>query len=667
MGDRTQRDEGIIKLMLYLLRNVAIISAPEDLPVEWNENEVSTSATINAFQMQDVLPLILTIASNMGEDFNTQDVVLLELLFHLVKGVNVEKLFMDEKHLEVRAGNDLRGLMEKEAEMLRPYSKNAPTRHNRFGTMIWVKRDDERVSTVSGQDVLGDTHKTFIKMDESKKWNRPKRARKEERSHNHFDVEATLNKSAKEHLRSFVEDFLDSGFNPLFNHLRRAIEREADRVLGIHASQFSYLVGWFLEAERVRRRRMREQNKTAASTEAESESFGIVASVLNQETFVLLNRFMQDRLDHKLWHELNAGMLSFTQILLTVQEMADSKLEEDQEIAENIQNRIFYEQTTHDRIVDLLRGYKDQGFNYLDAATELSHVFLRMLERYSKVNADLQVRSKRRARKKKKQSQQPDEAPDFAADQDSEAEELAEAQRISKERKFDFKRFAAKFSTQNCINSFVAFTTFYKSLSNEQLKRAHRFFYRVAFKEEMTVMLFRMDIIALFNKMIKGPDGLSHHAPIFREWEELARQVFRRLTKRLQTRPELAVELLFSKINATTFFLEYGYEKQITTKPRAPVELEVKGAMTRDEQIGVVVAVLSEEKTDLIVLVRDNLTRAADERRSWEDEAVARSIEENHQPSDTTPLVERSPPSIGMLKTSYRSHVANISSRHPRQ
>lgn len=382
---------------------------------------------------------------------------------------------------------------------------------------------------------------------------------------------------------------------------------------------------------------------------------------------MLLNRFMQDRLDHKEWHDLNAGMRSFTQILLTVQEMADSKLEDDQEIAENIQNRIFYEQTTHDRVVDILRGYKDQGFNYLDAVTELSHVFLRMLERYSKVNADLQVRSKRRARKKEKQSQQQNDAPDYAADQDSEAEELAEAHRVSKERKFDFKRFAAKFSTQNCINAFLALTTFFKSLSNEQLKRAHRFFHRVAFKEEMTVMLFRLDIITLFNKMIKGPDGLSHHNPIFREWEELAKQVFRRLTKRLQTRPELAVELLFSKINATTFFLEYGYEKQTTMTSRAPAELEVKGAMTRDEQIGVVVAVLSEEKMDLISLVKDNLTRAASERRVWEDEGVARAIEENHQPSDTSPLVEKSAPSIGKPKTSHQMHVADRNSHNPWQ
>jgi len=54
---------------------------------------------------------------------------------------------------------------------------------------------------------------------------------------------------------------------------------------------------------------------------------------------------MQYSFDNKDWQDLNAIMRCFTQILLTIQEMAQSPLEEDREIAENIQNRIFYEET----------------------------------------------------------------------------------------------------------------------------------------------------------------------------------------------------------------------------------------------------------------------------------------------------------------------------------
>lgn len=640
MSERSSRDEGIIKLLLYFFRNVAMISPPQNLPNEGKEGEISRSATIEAFHRQDVLALLLTISSNMGEDFNTQDTVIMEVLFHLLKGVDVEKLFMDKKQLKSKNDDELKSLLAQEAGMHRSYAKNAPTRHNRFGTMIWVKRDDAgKVSTVSGQDVLKDGQQTLSKMDQTKKWNKPRqRVKNEEPAYDRFDMPIPLTESASTHLRAFVEEFLDSSFNPLFNHIRRAIEREAERVLDAHQQHFFYLVSWFLEAERMRRRKKKEAEKRRRDKKLEdtfeADSFALIATVLNQESFILLNRFMQDRLDLKSYREVQAGMRCFTQILLIVQDMGESPLEEDQEIAENIQNRIFYEETTHDRIIAILRGYKDQGFGYLDSCTELSHVFLRILERYSRENVDLQVRSRRRARKSKKAAvKQREKVNEDNEDEASEMEDVAEAERVSRERKFDFTRFSTKFMTQACIDTFVSFAKYYTDLDTEQLKRAHRFFYRVAFKQDLSVMLFRLDIIALFNKMIRGSDGLDSAGPMFKEWDELVKQLIKKMVKKLEQRPELAVELLFSKINSTTYYLEYGYDKQTTSsKPKPPATLEVRGSMTVDEQIGVIVAVLYDDKPEQIEWVSRRLSSAAEERQSWESEALARQAQSQSPP-----------------------------------
>lgn len=332
--------------------------------------------------------------------------------------------------------------------------------------------------------------------------------------------------------------------------------------------------------------------------------------------------------------------------LLTVQEMSESHLEEDQEIAENILSRIFYEQTTHDRVNTLLKSYNNQGFDYLDACTELSHVFLRLLERYSKQNVDMQIRSRRRARKKKAVETQPEGQELERADRGQEAEDIAEAQRVSKERKFDFTKYAAKSVSQSSVDTFVAFLRFYNDLSTDQMKRAHRFFYRIAFKMEMSVLLFRMDFILLFQKLVKGPDGLILDSPLFRDWEELVGQLFRQLTKKLQERPELAVELLFSKIPATMFYLQWGYEKETPKKVyRPPAELEVKPGMDVDQQIGVVVSVLiNQTKSDALAWVKEALSSASAERKAWEDEAAARlALDPVSQPeasvSEGTPAV----------------------------
>lgn len=658
-SERSSRDEGILKLMLYLLRNITAITAAPNLAVEGDEDETSRSATVNAFHQQDVFALLLTMCSNMGEEFTFQDVIILEILFHLVKGVNVKELFMDDAKRSETRTDELQGLMDAESHLIRSRSKNAPTRHGRFGTMIWVKREDEKVSTVSGQDVLKDEETTFQKMDKSKRWNKPRRnGEVVDQSSNNFNMQVNLTSSAIQHLRTFVEEFLDSGFNPLFTHIRKAMEREAERITESIPRQYFYTISWFLQAERARRTRQSEirQRSAGTSREIDPDSYSLVAGVLNQETFIALNRFMQSSLDNKEWQDLNAGMRCFTQILLTVQNMAKSPLDEDQEIAENIQSRIFYEETTHDRILSTLRGYKDQGFWYLDACTELSHVFLRMLEQYSKQNVDMQVRSRRKAKRKKAKEAQAennqngiDDDNGGAEEDEEEEEDAAESARMAVERTFDFKRFSAKFCTQKSVNTFVALTGYYRDLNSEQLKRAHRFFYRVAYKQELSVLLFRLDIIALFYKMIKGPEGMDPSKSIYREWEELIRQLIKKAVRKMQQRPELITELLFSKIPATLHYLEYGYEKQtISSESRPAAELEVKptAAKNMDEELRIVVsAMVIDNQEELVRWVCKVLENGASERRSWELAAEAGQAESG----DAQPDTASEAPSIGML------------------
>ncbi|KAL9096566.1 MAG: hypothetical protein Q9165_001053 [Trypethelium subeluteriae] len=645
-SERSARDEGIIRIVLYFLRNVALITQPSDLTQQEDEAEVSRSETIDAFHYQDVFSFLLTMSSSIGDEFNQQDVMILETLFHLLKGVDPEKLFMGHETLRTKQTDEFRDILRKEKDMLSGYAKHAPTRHNRFGTMIWVKREEEKVSTVSGQNVIGNADVTLLKLDKQKKWNKPQqrsRDKIEEPLTNYeFEREIPLNSSARKHLRVFVEEFLDSSFNPLFTHLRKAIEREAERVTPSHSRQYFYLVYWFLRGECARREAIRRQRLNQNQHDismSEEENFGIVASVLNQETFVLLNRYMQRSSDEKSWLDLNAGMKCFTQILLTVQEMANSPNDEDLEIAENIQNRIFYEQTTHERVLSILRNFNPSrhSFGYLDACTELFHVFLRMLERYSKQNVDLQIRTRRRIRKKRQRQQKTTNSEDGGGGEEDEAfgnsdDDMQEAQRASSERKFDFSRFVMRFTTQPCVDTFVHFLRYYKELDPEKLKRAHRFFYRVAFKMEQSLILFRLDILALFHRLIRGPEPLvaesTSQKAMLKEWEELVRQVFRRLVKKMEERKEtLGVELLFSKMPQTMYYLEHGFEREGTrAKPRPPAELEVKPGIEGEEaRFGVAVGVLVDQgKGDSLKWIKDVLEKAFEERKGWEEMDIAR-------------------------------------------
>ncbi|KAK0652055.1 timeless protein-domain-containing protein [Cercophora newfieldiana] len=622
IGDRAPRDQGIIKLILFFLRNIAMISPPPGLKLDGDETQISRSTLIDAFSFQDILLTILTIASNMGEDFRTEDVIVMEIIFHLVKRVNSSKLFVSEKAVNEAKADELSAAMSKEAAMLRSYNKNAPTRHSRFGTMIWVKRESGKLSTVTGQDALLDPAARERKMDKSKTFRAPRRARKEEMEPKDLGPPVTLDERARTQLGSFVSDFLDSGFNPLFAHVRKTIDREAPHVLDYHSGQFFYLVAWFLEADR-NRRKAKQGSKSTTTSEDDVGSFNLVAEVLNQEMFITLNRSLERAYSDKDWQLLSTVMRCLTQILLTVQDMSDSGNEDDEEIANNILSRLFYEETTHDAVANIVRTYKDQGFEYLDACTELTHTYLRILEAYSKQNVDLQVRSKRKARRKKKAAKAADgkDAGDQDDADDDSANDQHNAEKTSQERKFDFKRFANRFTPQGVVDTFVAFTKYYRDLDDSQLKRAHRYFYRVAFKQEMSVMLSRLDIIHLFYNMIKGPEPLDKNSSVFKDWEELAKQIIKKCVRKLEERPALFTELLFSKINSTAHYLEYGYEKQtISTNPRPGAELEFKRETSLDLQIAIVVGVLLDKgQPDHIAWIKSQLSEAETERRAWEN------------------------------------------------
>ncbi|KAF5021159.1 hypothetical protein F66182_6805 [Fusarium sp. NRRL 66182] len=625
IGDRTQRDHGVIKLVLFFLRNMAMIEPPPDVKYEGDESQISRSATIDAFSYQDIFLVLLTLASNMGDDFRTEDTSVMEIMYHLVKQVDVEKLFMNEKQLSKAKAGELANMMNKESSMLKAYNRKGPTRHNRFGTMIWVKRDDGKMSSLSGQDALADASTRNQKMDSSKTFRPPRRARKADKDEKDLGLPVKLNSRAYDQLRSFVEEFLDSGFNPLFQHVRKTIDREAPHVMPYHRRQFFYLVAWFLEAERMRRK-ARKQSGNKNSEEV--TSFNLIAGVLNQEMFITLNKALHESLETKDWHELTAVMRCFTQILLTVQEMSESGDEDSEEIAENVLSRLFYEQATHDAIANIIRTYKDQGFNYLDAATELVHHFLRILEGYTKQNIDMQVRSRRRTRRKKKAAQDAAGVDNDNEDNDGSDNDAESAERTTKERKFDFHRFATRFTPQGVVDTFVAFTKYYRDLTDAQLKRAHRYFYRVAFKAGATVMLFRVDIIHLFYNMIKGPAALDKSCSMYKEWEELVKQILRKCFKKLEQRPELLVEMLFSKGSSTAFFLEYGFERQTVTtasKAKPAAELVFRNTEELDRQIAIVVgALLDKNQGDHVAWLKKVLGEAESERRAFAvaDEAM---------------------------------------------
>lgn len=174
--ERSQTEENVIKVVLYLFRNVTMISAPEGVAKDEDDAEIARSATVDAFHHQDIFDLLLTIGSGIGDEFCEHDVELLDVLFHLLKGIDVDRLFMERDELVSSNTHELRNLIGKEKGMLAGYARFAPSRHNRFGTKTWMKRDDGKFASIFGQTAAVNGQVAFGEIDKSKKWKRPRRS-----------------------------------------------------------------------------------------------------------------------------------------------------------------------------------------------------------------------------------------------------------------------------------------------------------------------------------------------------------------------------------------------------------------------------------------------------------------------------------------------------------
>ena len=93
--DRPERDEQIIALVISLLRNLVEISSrvAEASGIDRQKNENSRSETILAFEKSDIFTLLSALASGTTDEYEKVDCLLLETLYHLVKGVNCNDLF----------------------------------------------------------------------------------------------------------------------------------------------------------------------------------------------------------------------------------------------------------------------------------------------------------------------------------------------------------------------------------------------------------------------------------------------------------------------------------------------------------------------------------------------------------------------------------------------
>ncbi|KAK6341758.1 Topoisomerase 1-associated factor 1, variant 2 [Orbilia brochopaga] len=596
-SERTPRDDGIIRLILYFIRNVLQIESTEEGNSDvWED--VSRSSTLESFEIQGIFDFLLSVVAGIPEAFEQQDVVVLEVIFHMIQGIDCEQLPTAIPGNEPSHHKLLSEMLQREDG-----SKGAPklkSRHNRFGTTVVVQKESGQRAVLAGHGALVDEETGLRKLDTTKKWRKPHYTGRKQVGL--FGADVSLSFSAQCSLRKFLINVLHSGFSALFQSVRKAIERDSERVVGTtHSTQLFYVGSAMIEFFRSSIRNAGE------TTGTDDLGFGELSALLHAETFIVLFKHMRECLELKAWDDLRAGCLYFTQILLLVTEMMQSENTEEKSVAENTLSRLFYEETLQELIVAVLRSGRKQSVQYLDTVTEMTHVYLRSLEKYSKSHADMVVKSKRTT------GPRDAEKDHHGSDDDAEGS----TQSHPTEKQFDFLKCESKFLSQSSLESFLDFLGYYRELQPSQIKRCIAFLHRVFVKRETTVGLFRARTILLLHRLAKETELLSGYSDVVTFVKYFSRQ----LARKLNECPVLFVELLFPKSTKTAYFLQHGKDREFERKrTRLPSALEFGPDLSRETRIAVALSLVIQDEacSNQLPWIESVMQIALEERKRWQ-------------------------------------------------
>ncbi|CDH60505.1 dna repair protein [Lichtheimia corymbifera JMRC:FSU:9682] len=582
--ERSMRDQIVIRLVLYFIRNLAAIpdlnvsqSAPEESLMMASMQEKMLLRFCDA----GIIELLLVIASNSNEPDSAEwNVIVLEILYYLLQGVPVKDIFeSDLKGKDKSASmisDKVSALLRAETERKRAQTRNAPTRHQRFGGTYAIKSWDGETRVSHKQDAafapLSDI------MDSTKKPDRRgvKRKERDEGGHKAYTTTAAMCR-----VKEMAQSFLKNAFNPFYLSLIKDIEREDKKIMDKDFRRLFYTMRWFLEylgyehthASREREKKALQKEKSQGifnsdelylpngeqdtpsteeqqpQQETENEEQLLfdhdrVATAMDLRAFLLCLRRLQTVMDEKNWAEVQVMADCFRQMLVTASTMAASPHEEFREVAEYILSNIYHEHSTLDLFVDMIRKYKNQSYGYLKSAVELTDIMLRLLEQYSSKNQFMFVR--RKIRQKKKQDAPTNQGEDG---DDSEEDEERETQVAYREHVFKFDAFEKKYLHYDVIRVYCILLEQLDTLEPHLVLCITNLFHRIMVKRKCEQIFYKLPVLNLFNQILGRQNTLPRNTAIT-ELIRFIRYCTRQFFKRLESHPPLFLEILFTNPNS---------------------------------------------------------------------------------------------------------------------
>ncbi|BGP30852.1 Topoisomerase 1-associated factor 1 [Rhodotorula toruloides] len=623
--DRTQKDENIISLILHVFRNLAYLNDRATPASSASASAIEQSSLqsdlIASFSREGILDLLLAMSAHAdSSDYAPWNMVVLDILHLLYRGVRADELMVPEKEVENTRLRELLDLEQKQGG--REFALKG-SRHSRFGTTIAVQSNGRKYILHKQSTLSEGPSATLDKIKRAK----AKKVRMDD------DLAPPATQLRPEAVRILYETsrkFVESAFNPFFASVLRDIRMERLKVRESDTLRFLYLSSFFLEFFLLLYRDD-ERRGISHLDEENGHDFGLVAELTEPHAIGFVTMRMKNALEEKppLWTDLHAGVECFTQILLVIEALQASGIPEHIDVAEILQNKLYYEAETLEMVVTLITRYSSQSYKYLDSVMHLAYTLLRMLEKYSKSKAYMYVRKKKAGRAAAKKKRQKNKSADenegdglgMGEEEDEEQEEVEQSAVTFGEHAFQFEKFEQRFADESVLSTCMIYLESYKTFRTpEQMKRIVALMHRQAIKAKSEGLFYKPTVLELFRRIMEDRDVADAREGPSADLRKLIEYVLRKFFKAVQDHPFLLLECFFPKTRTQLGKMRMGEvdpfadsdNDTLMYKAKKIGEVEVQPGFSHTQQIGIAVACLLEAgEQRLVDMVKKQLVLAS--------------------------------------------------------
>ena len=550
--DRTERDTGLIGMCLHLFRNLLAIRDP--VAHTTSSAAVVANATLQSLLVEQleehfVLDTLLMLASNADtKEYEAWVPVAADCVYQLYIGSDVHEIATVEAATTRASSHALAASLDQEARQKRHGVNNA--RHSRFGTTIQFRAHDGSLRVARRPAALVESVRRLEQgiADRGRRKISRKRRATERGAPQRYTAWTS---GARAVLRRWADRFVQDGaFGVLEQQYLKDIHAERERVGDLDAARCKalQLATFFLDYFRARR-----------AHDAAAFGFGLVVAWLEPWAFRLSRSRAAMALEAKQWLEFVAAVRLWTSLLCLLHALAHGSSEERQ-VADELQNTLYYDGDLLDTSLQVMHAYTAQSFACLEAVLDFAYTMPRLLEKHAAQHEYVFVKARH-------------------GGQDDE-ESVSRSERL-----FRFQTFQRAMATTRLAHVCTQYLVRWADSAQPRtmLPRLASVVHRITVKAERPALFFAAKTREVWVRLLRGGDQAlaACDAEAAATLVKLARYIERQ----------------FAKLDGA---LQEAFDanKRPARAPKAdkiPAEICVRPGLEHSEQIGVALGLLAEE------------------------------------------------------------------------